>query len=199
MREIIGFILGAISAIASLMYLWKKLSPIRRLSWKFAEKAVKKITGEIIADDFSPTLIVGIGRGGAIMGALFSGSFGHRPVVVVDRKYTWKEGDRLDDMIFPVEIPKDFLKRVLVVSGEVHSGNTMKLYCEYLKKLGAKSLRRATLYYEEGATVKVEYKGLESTKKNILMPWMFTRQYIRADRNPPRAILFQKEEFTNGE
>jgi len=194
MLEIIGLILGLIGAISALWYFWEKLFPLRRLSWKFAEKVAKKIAEEMTADNFSPSLIVGIGRGGAIMGALISGSLGHRPLVVIDRKYTWKEGDRFDEMIFPVHIPEDFLERVLIVSGGVHTGSTMKLYYEHFKKLGATCIKRASLYYEKGATVKVEYKGLESRKKNILMPWMFTRQYIRADRYPPRATLLQKEE-----
>ena len=185
--EIIGLVLGIIGAISALWYFWDKLFPIRRLSWKFAEKTSKKIAEEMTADNFSPTLIVGIGRGGAVMGALISGVLGHRPLVVIDRKYMWKEGDRVDDMIFPINIPQNLLERVLLVSGEVHSGNTMKIYHKHFKELGAKLIRRATLYYEKGATVKVEYKGLESTKKDILMPWMFTKQYIRADKSPPRA------------
>lgn len=199
MLEIIGLILGLIGAISALWYFWEKLFPIRRLSWRFAERSAKRIAEELTADNFSPTLIIGIGRGGAIVGALISGCLGHRPLVVIDRKYTWREGDRFDDMIFPVDIPQNFLERVLIVSGEVHSGNTMKLYYEHFKKLGARSIQRATLYYEKGATVKVEYKGLELSKKNILMPWMFHRRYIRADRHPPRATLLQKEDFTKGD
>jgi len=193
MLEIIGIILGVIGALSALCYFWEKLFPIRRLTWKFAEKAAKQITEELTADNFSPTLIVGIGRGGSILGALISGCFGHRPFIVIDRKYTWREGDRFDDIIFPVNIPLDFLERVLIVAGEIHSGNTMRLYCEHFKKLGAKYIQRATLYYEKGATVKVEYKGLESARTNILMPWMFTKRYIRADRNPPKPPYCKKK------
>jgi probable phosphoglycerate mutase len=196
MLEILSIILGVIGATSALWYFWVKLFPIRRLSWKFTERVAERITKELSADDFSPTLIVGIGRGGAIMSALISGCLGHRPLVVIDRKYVWNEGDRFDDMIFPVDIPQNFLEKVLIVSGEVHSGNTMKLYHKYFKKLGARSIRRATLCYEKGATIKIEYKGLESSKKNILMPWMITRQYIRADRYPPRAVLLQKKDLT---
>lgn len=182
--QIIGLILGIIGAISSLLYFKEKFFPIRRLSWRFAERAAEKIAKEMTADNFSPTLIVGIGRGGAVMSALISGVLGHRPLIVIDRKYMWKKGERFEDMIFAVKIPQDFLERVLLVSGEVHSGNTMKLYSEHFRKLGSKSIRRASLYCEKGATVNVEYKGLESTKKNILMPWMFTKQYIREDRGP---------------
>ncbi len=188
MIDIIGLILGFIGTIASLWYFWEKMFPMRRLSWRFTEKAAKRIARELTADNFSPTIIVGIGRGGAIMSALISGCLGHRPLIIIDRKYTWSEGDRLDDMIFSVAIPQNFLENVLIVAGEVHSGKTMQFYHEYFKKLGAKDIQRATLYYEKGAPLKVEYKGLESTKKNILMPWMFEKQYIRADRSPKLRI-----------
>ncbi len=186
MIGIISLVLGLIGAISALWYFWEKLVPMRRLGWKFAEKAAKRMAGEMIADNFSPTLIVGIGRGGAIIGALISGCLGHRPLIVIDREYTWEGGDRCDDMIFAVDIPQKFLTRVLLVSGEVHSGNTMKFYCEYFKKLGAKSVRRATFFYEKGATATIHYKGLQSAKKHILMPWMCTKQYMRADRCQPR-------------
>lgn len=181
---IIGLISGILGIITAVWYFWDKLFPIRKLSWKFVEKATKRIVEKMMADDFSPTLIVGIGRGGAIMSALISGALGHRPMIVIDRKYEWKEGERFENMIFPVDIPKSFLERVLLVAGEVHSGNTMKMYYEHFKNLGAKSIRRVSFFYEKGATVKLEYIGLESSKKNVRMPWMITKHYIRADRSP---------------
>lgn len=135
---------------------------------------VDKMTG----DDFSPTLIVGIGRGGSIMGAMISGALGHRPLIVVDRKYEWKEGRRIDDMV--QRLPINYgLERVLLVAGEVHTGNTMRLYYDYFKGLGAKEIRRATLYYEKGSTEPVEYKSLVSTHTMLRMPWMFTKRYRR--------------------
>lgn len=185
---IIGLISGMLGIISALWFFWDKLFPIRRLSWKFAEKVAKKIAEKMIADDFSPTLIVGIGRGGAVMGALISGVLGHRPLIVIDREYEWKEGKRFEDMIFPVNVPTTFLERTLLIAGEVHSGNTMKVYYEYFKKLGSQHVRKACLFYENEATVEVEYKGLESSKKNILMPWMITKNYTRADRSPKKVI-----------
>lgn len=183
--EIIGLVLGLIGAISSLWFFWEKIFPKRRLSWKSAEKAARKIADETVSDNFSPTLIVGIGRGGAIMGALISGALGHRPLIVIDRKYEWRKGDRFEDMVFPVSIPQSFLEKVLLVSGEVHSGKTMRVYHEYFEEIGSKSIRRGTFYLEKGAPIRVEHRGLELAKKDILMPWMFTSRYIRADRGPP--------------
>jgi len=194
MAEIIGLILGLIGAISAALYLWDRFFPIRRLSWKFAERAADKIKEQMTADAFSPTLIIGVGRGGAVMGALISACLGYRPLIVIDRKYIWKNRDRCDDILFRMDIPRIYLEGVLIVSGEVHTGNTMRIYSEYLIKLGAKSIRKATLYYEKGATIGVDYTGHEGTRKNLVMPWMISKQYVRADRDPPKRELLQDKE-----
>jgi hypoxanthine phosphoribosyltransferase len=182
--KIAGLLFGLIGLISSVYFLYEKLYPMKRISWKSTERIVKRIVNEMISHDFSPTLIVGIGRGGAIMGSLISGCLGHRPLIVVDRMYSWVDGDRKEDMLCKMNVPQAFFNRVLLVSGEVHSGNTMKFYYEYLKEIGAKDVKRATLFYETGATVNIEYKGIESSRKNTLMPWMFSETYIRQDRRP---------------
>lgn len=180
--EIISLVLGLVGAAPVIWYIWKRVFPTRRLSWKSAEKSAKEIVAEMTADNFLPSLIVGIGRGGAIMGALISGALGHRPLIVIDREFKWNEEDRTEGIIFPISIPPDFLEKVLLVSGEVHTGRTMKMYYDYLGSIGAKSILRATYYYEKGAPVRVDYKGLESSDKKVRMPWMFTGQYLREDR-----------------
>jgi probable phosphoglycerate mutase len=145
-------------------------------------------------DDFSPTLIVGMGRGGAIMGAMISGALGHRPLIVIDRKYEWKNGRRIDGMIQRIEIDPGLLKRVLLIDGEVHTGNTMRLYYDYFRKIGAEDIRRATLYYQKGvATEPVEYKGFVSSRE-LRMPWMFTKRYRQERRSEKDAKGMQDKE-----
>lgn len=192
-----GVILGLIGALSSIDVLYDrykkgKLTWRRRLRWKFAEKAVREMADRMTADAFSPTLIFGIGRGGAIMGAMISGALGHRPLIVIDRKYEWKDGRRIDDLVERMKI--DFgLEKVLLVAGEVHTGNTMRLYYNYLKRMGAKEIRRATLYYEKGSTEPVEYKGITSSNKELRMPWMFTETYRREDRSEEEAKGLKEE------
>lgn len=185
---VIGIVSSVVGILWFLWYTWEKLFPIRRLRWKIAERSADRITRDMARDGFSPTLIIGIGRGGAVMGALISGALGHRPLLVLDRKYVWIEGRRYEDMLIRVNIPFHLLERVLLVAGEAHSGNTMKRYHEIVKGMGAVLIRRATLYYEEdGCTEGVEYTGLKSSKKKVLMPWMYTPSYIREDRSESQA------------
>jgi broad specificity phosphatase PhoE/hypoxanthine phosphoribosyltransferase len=184
--KIIGIVLGVIGALASLWFFYEKIIPIRRLSWKSAEKAARNIAEKMAVDSFSPNVIVGIGRGGAIMGAMISGCLGHRPLLVIDRKYAWIEGRRVDDMFLHLQIPPMYIEKVLLTAGETHTGNTTRLYYEYFRNLGAKEIRRATFYYQMGCTEPIEYIGVK-TQKDLLLPWMFTEKYVRESRGEEEA------------
>jgi len=190
---IIGFVSAIVGIISFLWYLYEKKFPFRKLSWRFAEKAAQKIADRMVKDNFSPTLIVGIGRGGSILGAMISGCLGHRPLLVIDRKYEWKESGRLEDIIFFVDVPASFLNRVLLVAGEIHSGGTMKFYYNYFKSLDTNEIRKAVMFFEEECPVNVEYIGIKSSKKNILMPWVFSKNYMRADRKPQKPIVIKEK------
>ncbi len=128
------------------------------------------------------------------MGAMLSGALGHRALLVIDRKYTWREGSRIDDMILHIKMPKTLIERVLLISGEIHSGNTMRTYYDYFKDLGCRQIRRATLFYERGATEQAEYVGMKSSIKNPKMPWMFTGSYVRQDRSEEEAKALRETE-----
>jgi len=194
---IIGVILGVIGAISALWFLCEKLLPWRRLSWRFAEKTANTIAEKMTAEDFLPTVVIGIGRGGAVMGSLISGAFGHRPLLVVDRKYFWQHGRRLDDMILRIRFPPQLIEKVLLVAGEAHSGNTLRLYFDFFLCIGAKQIRRAVLYYQKGCPEPVEYFGIKSSR-DLRMPWMYTNKYVRQDRgNTETNSLLAKINLTN--
>jgi broad specificity phosphatase PhoE/hypoxanthine phosphoribosyltransferase len=172
----IAIILGSIGALASVWFLWEKLLSRKRLSWKWLQKAVVNMATNL--HGYSPTVIVGIGRGGAIVGALLSSLLNNRPLLVIDRVYVWSQGRRYDDMICHLPLPKELIDRVLLVAGEVHTGNTMRLYYKFFKDMGANQVLRAAPYVQIGSTEPVEYKALE-TKKEMLLPWMFSDHYKR--------------------
>jgi len=139
---------------------------------------------------YDPTLIVGIGRGGAIMGALISGCLGHRPLLVIDRKYMWMDGRRLDDMALHLQLPPGLIARVLLVAGEAHSGNTMRLYHDRFMQLGAASVMRAAYFVQKGCTERIEYIGIRSDR-DLRMPWMFTHNYVRDSRSEQEAMAVE--------
>lgn len=151
-----------------------KSAPIKKLTWKKAEEAADKMVRNMNYERFIPSLIVGIGRGGAIMGALISERMAKIPLLAIDRKYVWKGGRKIDDLFLRFKLPSKCLDRVLLVAGEVHTGTTMKLYLDYLSKIGANVVRCATFYLQEGCPERIDYFGEKNSKK-ILMPWVLTK------------------------
>lgn len=193
--EVLAVVLSLIGAVSSVWFIADRLRCRQRLSWRYAQAAARRMVAEMNADGFAPDLIVGIGRGGAIMGAFVSGLFGHRPLIVIDREYDWVQGRRNDSIMDGFSIDRG-LDRVLLIAGEVHHGNTMRLYYDYLNNRGAKEVRRATLCFENGSTEPVEYKGHTTSNKNLRMPWMFAEQYRRdsqSDQKTTTRTLKQEE------
>lgn len=193
-NEIIGLIAALIGILSFIWLLYKK-KPIKRISWKKAEKSANSIANQLISNNNIPSLLLGIGRGGAIFGSMISGSIGQLPLVVIDRKYKWLESGRVEDMIFPINIPKKYLKNVLLVAGEAHSGNTMKCYYNYLKNINAKQISKAVLFLEEECPVNIKFYGIKSSQKKILMPWMFSKRYFRGDRHPIDKLKNEKSDY----
>ena len=157
-------------------------SLVEKYSYDEATKAAKDIAGRIRKDKFNPSIIVGIGRGGAIFGSLVSYNLGNTPILMLDRKYSWQTDVRKDDFYFDVAIPDEYLGHVLIVAGEIHSGNTMKMFYDHLKAKGAESIRCCAFYrqiYPEGKKVAItaDYYGV-SGQAQPLMPWQ-DADYIR--------------------
>ena len=63
----------------------------------------------------------------------------------------------------------------------------MRLYYNYFKDLGAKKIKKATLFYEIGSTENIDYKGYESDRKNVRLPWMLTNNYRCQSRSEEQA------------
>lgn len=182
--EIIGFISAIATLISFIWFIYEKRKPYRKISWRKAKKAANKIADQLVKDKYNPSLIFGIGRGGAIFGSMISGSLGHCSLVVIDRKYIWSSKGRMQDILFHISIPGEYLKNVLLVAGEIHTGSTMNRYYDYLKVIGAQTVKRAVLFYEEGCPANIEYVGIQSSDKKLLLPWMDSERYIREDRTP---------------
>lgn len=144
------------------------------------------ITDKIKRDNFSPSLILGIGRGGAIFGSLISYNLYHAPIFTIDRQYNW-DGKRIDGILFDIDIPAQYLDNVLLVAGETHSGNTLELFRNFLYSKGSTNVKTC-VYYKQGVTTcLLDYYSREGID-TPLMPWQ-DKDYIRDSIN---AVNFQK-------
>jgi hypoxanthine phosphoribosyltransferase len=181
---LVGLVLTTIGAVASVWFVYEKAAQYRRVSWRRAQRLTIAMTQRMIADGYLPTLIVGIARGGAVMSALIAGILGDRPIAAFTEQHLWKDGRREDRALIDFVVhDEQLLERVLVVAGELHTGNSMREVCRSLEAMGAKQIRRAVLYHEIGGTEPVEYAGFRTRRKMVRLPWMFSRNYRRVARS----------------
>ncbi len=149
------------------------------ITWMDAEEKIKEIKEKLISDQYFPTLIIGVGRGGAVVGALLSGCLGSIPIIVIDRIYKWDDTGRKDKMLISDIDLSNYSDKVLIVAGELHTGNTAKLYIEYFKKNGAKEVKMYAFFKEKYPSFQPEYFSIESDVSDTTLPWMITSDYKR--------------------
>ncbi|KAA6334041.1 hypothetical protein EZS27_017604 [termite gut metagenome] len=160
-----------------------------RLTWKQSVKGAKYVANKVKEEKFEPTLIIGIGRGGAIFGSLISVNLGNMPIIVMDRRYKWPEVGRTVDIIFDFKVPKELLKRVLLVAGEVNIGGTITEFHKYLtEQEGVEAIKLCAFYKQKGNMAgKIDYNYIEGSKI-MLMPWQdnnYIRDSIRHETKMP--------------
>lgn len=146
-------------------------------SWHELDYAATNIVEQIEKDKFVPSIIVGIGRGGGILGAIISYKLYHLPVFVVDREYDWKTKKRKQNILFDFEMPAFYMDNILLVAGEAHTGETMACFEKHLLKKGAGVVKTCVFYKQTICNVKIDYYSNEG--ENVpLMPWQ-DKGYIR--------------------
>lgn len=155
-------------------------SLFRQFTWNKARATADTIAKELLdvntTKGYNPTLIVGIGRGGAVYGSLISYRLGERPILALDRTYHHDKNGRETKYMYPFRIPKAYLKRVLLVAGESHTKKTLKIFSDKLYEMGAGEIRNCVFYKQLlpkeqiASEVEIHYFGI-SRKNDYLMPW----------------------------
>ena len=168
---------GNIDRLPNLIFSFSGFGIYRQISMKSAFKQAKELAEKIDNNAFVPTLIIGIGRGGAIFGSLLSYNLYHVPMIAIDRQYTWTDR-REDEILYKFKVPPHLLEKVLLVAGEAHTGNTMNLFYQYLEEIGAKSIKTCVFYKQSiCAGREIDYYGIVGDNVKLL-PWQETH-FIR--------------------
>lgn len=180
--DILIYFFSILGGVISIVTIYKWISPYKKISWTQVEKGVLVLKEQLIKDNYIPTIIVGIGRGGAITGALLSGCLGNIPLLVIDRVYDWSGDYRTEQLFENIKLNKN-LEKVLIVAGELHTGGTANTFKNHFKNIGAKEIRFLSFITEKYPNVKADYFHIESDNPEILLPWMFTKEYKRDSRS----------------
>ena len=194
-------IVAAVLTIASSLYAWYRRTRQKikeSLTWENMACAARKTVLDLINDRYTPSLVFGIGRGGAIYGSMISSCIGRSPVLVIDRIYTKRldNNKRSDSMLFRPKIPSYYLSKVLLVAGDANTGGTMELYEQYLNKLGAKEIKKAVFLKTDACKEIIHYVGRHTDKYDTLkdkLPWRKLVPYKHEPVDPPDVIRFGKE------
>jgi hypothetical protein len=181
--------IGFLATVYKSVEVWLSL---KRFSWKDVDKYSKVIIKKISGDYFVPDVVVGIGRGGAILSSILSGNIVIPPqqkernisILGVDRLYEWQRGSRAETENKLVDFAPLEGKKVLLVAGDVLTGGTMKFYINQLKQAKVAELKTACLVKGVTTTFQPDYFGKE-IPADYNMPWMYKGYgYIRDSRKP---------------
>ena len=148
----------------------------RRFGWKQVEKLVKAMLNEMQARSYKPDLVLGIGRGGSILAGMLAGNLGHLPMAVLDTVLDHPEGISKVDFRFPDCCPPIKGKRVLLVVGELYSGEDLRHAIDYTRRRHPAEIKTASLLTHPAASVRPDFVGMESSKP-LTAPWRITDAY----------------------
>ena len=152
------------------LFSWFNLHFFRRSSMKRVSKEARRLAKMMEDDKFIPTLIFFIGRGGSIFGSLISYNLKNKPIFCVDRTYV---GNKVTS-IFPINninIPEEFLSKILIVAGEVHTGGTIEYFIEQFKAINSQSIIKTCVFFKQtSCKLNIDYIGRQG-HDSVLMPW----------------------------
>ena len=143
-----------------------------RLTWDAFGEAARDLARSILADGFSPEVVVAIARGGLIPGGAVAYALGAKNCGALNVEFYTGIGTVLDDPeLLPPHLDLEYLegRRVLLVDDVADSGRTLKLAVELLRGRGA-DVRSVTIYTKPGSIEQPDYSWRE-TDLWIDFPW----------------------------
>lgn len=177
--EWLGYIftfIGFLATVYKSINIWINY---KRFSWSDLDKYSKEIIKKITKEKYMPDVIVTIGRGGAIVGSILSGNlpqYGRKKhnitILGVDRLYEWIDGQRVEIDNKMVDFSPLNTKKVLLVAGDVMTGETMKYFLNQIKLHNVVELRTACLVKGITSAFNPSYIGKE-IPAGFSMPWMY--------------------------
>ena len=155
------------------------------------EKNALKLLDQVDADEFNPTVVIGIGRSGAFLGGWLAGNLGSLPISVFERRFKADKGGPPDFADFErnVETLDELFtdkKTALVVQGASTSGSTLREFEQKRQQFMPDwEVKYCVLYNVDTAAFPVDYvaKVLKVAPKKF--PWhkrAAYKKYMRIKR-----------------
>jgi hypoxanthine phosphoribosyltransferase len=168
-----------ITIIAGTITIWQLNQYLRdrdRLTWRVVDLAIRKILNEMIRVDYKPDLVIGVGRGGAIVGGMLAGNLGHVPLFVIDTILDRSKKISQATVRYPKLCPDLAGLSVLLAVGELYSGEDLRSATNYVEKQNAAEIKTMSLFSHPAASIRPDYVG-RVTKRPLDAPWRITEVY----------------------
>jgi uncharacterized protein len=165
------------AASASTVYLFaEEMRSRRRFGWKQVTKLVKEMLTDMRTRGYTPDLVLGVGRGGSILAGMLAGNMGHLPLAVLDTVLEHPQGVSRVEFRFPDCCPSLRDKNVLIVVGELYSGEDLRHAIEFVQRRHPREIKTASLLTHPAASVRPDFIGFQSAKP-LSAPWRMTEAY----------------------
>ncbi|MHC4741889.1 MAG: AAA family ATPase [Planctomycetota bacterium] len=152
-------VLGGLLCIYEVAKVVKRIIQERRVfSWREIQNAGDRLFDEIVKSEYRPDIIVGLGRGGAIVAGLIAARFREYepfhgkmiPIGILDRIYILDEkGERVDVVITGIHHLDVHEKNVLVLNADTYSGTTLNEARKALRWDRPSDVKRGSLFVFE--------------------------------------------------
>lgn len=166
-------------------FFWKNIdNSFIEFSWKDICLGTMNLKKQILESGYNPTMLVGIGRGGAIISSLLSGCLNnkhHIPFIALERKYQEKSGIKKALLYDDVKFSKD-LERVILISGDLVTGQTSEVFHQFLSDLGAEQIRFLTFVMASSSNRTPDYFFKKTNVTRFIFPWMLSKNYSHDSR-----------------
>lgn len=169
-------ILGVVASAVSIYLFAEEMRSRRRFGWKQVAALVRGMLTEMQARSYKPDLVLGVGRGGSILAGMLAGNLGHLPLAVLDTVLDHPDGVSQVTFRFPDCCPSLRDKRVLLVVGELYSGEDLRHAIQFAQQRHPLEIKTASLLTHPAASVRPDYVGLESAKP-LSAPWRISDEY----------------------
>jgi hypoxanthine phosphoribosyltransferase len=121
-------------------------------AWAGIEAGVYSIRQDMRSQEWDPDLVIGLGCGGSVVGAMLAGCLGRKRFIAIDRRFDWEHG-RTRRKAY-VDVPKTLAldpvpKKVVLVMGELYDSEPLKLAIDYVRSKVGGELRTAAMYVSE--------------------------------------------------
>jgi hypoxanthine phosphoribosyltransferase len=102
------------------------------ISWEEVREWTHELRAILLRNEFDPDLVIGLGRGGAILGGMVAGALGLKPVGTLDMVH--QPGAPKEDREIQGRLNLKDVKKAVLVQGEVRTGRSMEEAIEKIEE-----------------------------------------------------------------